>query len=82
MKGKKPSEETRAKISNSKAGKPKPKGSGRPFQPIEVIDIKNNITTNYNSLSAAALALNIRQSIISKYFSQNQKSPYKSRYIF
>ena len=44
--------------------------------------LKNNITTSYDSLSAAALALNLKQAIISMYFRQNQESPYKGRYIF
>jgi len=63
-------------------GKPRPEGSGSPSQPIEVIDIKNNITTIYDSISAAALVLNIKQSRISTYFSRNQNKPYKLRYIF
>ena len=33
-------------------------------------------------MSGAALALNIKQSIISVYLKRNQKSPYKLRYIF
>jgi NUMOD3 motif len=57
--GRKLSEKTRAKISSSLLGQAKPKGSGRPSLPIEVIDIKNNITTRYDSISEAALALNI-----------------------
>jgi group I intron endonuclease len=67
---------------NPMFGKPRPEGSGSPSQPIEVIDIKNNITTRYDSISAAALVLNIKQSRISMYFSRNQNKPYKSRYIF
>ena len=63
-------------------GKPKPEGSGTPSQPIEVIDIKNNITTRYDSISAPALVLNIKKARISMYFINNQKSPYKKRYIF
>ena len=49
-------------------GKPRPEGSGSPSQQIEVIDIKNNITPKYDSISAAALALNIKPSRISMYF--------------
>lgn len=67
---------------NPMFGKPRPEGSGSPSQQIEVIDIKNNITTKYDSISAAALALNIKQSRISMYFSRNQNKPYKSQYIF
>jgi len=72
--GQKLSEESRAKMSSSKAGekhpmfgkyKPRPEGAGRPYQKIEVIDIKNNITTIYDSISAAALALNIGKRFLS-----------------
>lgn len=67
---------------NPMYGKPRPDGSGSPSQKIEVIDIKNNITTIYDSISAAALALNIKQPRISMYFSRNQNKPYKLQYIF
>ncbi len=67
---------------NPMFGKPRPEGSGSPSQQIEVIDIKNNITTKYDSISAAALALDIKQSRISMYFKRNQNKPYKLRYIF
>jgi group I intron endonuclease len=67
---------------NPMFGKPRPEGSGSPSQKIEVFDIKNNITTVYDSISAAALALNIKQSRISMYFSRNQNKPYLLRYIF
>ena len=84
MFGKKHSDETRKKISEQKLGKPKPRseGAGKPSQKIEVIDIQNHITTIYDSISAAALALDIKQSLISMYFHRNQKSPYQGRYIF
>ena len=62
-------------------GKPRPEGAGSPSQKIEVTDIKNNITTKYDSISSAALALNIRKSTISIYFARNQKL-YKNQYIF
>ena len=93
MFGKKHSDITIAKMSSAIAGekhpmfgKSRPEGAGRPYQKIErealVIDIKNNITTIYDSISAAALALNIAKPSISKYFSINQKSPFRGRYIF
>ena len=53
-----------------------------PSQQIEVIDIKNNITSRYDSISSAALALDIKNSRISNFLRLNQKSPYKDRYIF
>jgi group I intron endonuclease len=80
--GKQHSSETRAKISIFKAGKPRPQGAGKSSQPVEVIDIKNNIKTIYDSISAAALALGIKSATISKYFSNDQKKPYNSQYVF
>jgi hypothetical protein len=37
-------------------GKAKPAGAGTPSQAIEVFDNKNNQTTTYDSISAAARA--------------------------
>jgi hypothetical protein len=88
------SEASRAKMSISQIGKkageknhmfgkhnPRPKGAGRPYQKIEVIDIKNNITTIYDSIALAALALKTHHSSISNYFARNQKL-YKNQYAF
>lgn len=47
---------------------PRPEVSGSPSQQIEVIDIQNNIDTTYDSISAAAVALNIKKPRISMYF--------------
>jgi len=52
------------------------------FQAIEVTDIKNDTTTSYDSMSAAAIALNINIRRISDYFVRNQVKPYKGRYTF
>jgi hypothetical protein len=49
---------------------------------VKVTDLETNITTTYNSMSAAASALNIPKSRISMYFANNQQKPYKNRYIF
>jgi len=65
-----------------KKGEPKPVGSGKPSQQIEVTDITNNTTTSYDSINAAARALNIRKSVIDMYFSNNQQKPYKGQYTF
>lgn len=62
-------------------GKPRAVGAGSPSKKMEVIDIQNNITTIYDSMSSAASALNIRKSTIYGYFSHNRKL-YKNRYIF
>jgi len=63
-------------------GKVKPEGSGRASQIIQVLDVTTNVTTEYNSMGEAALSLNIKQPLISTYFSNNQTKPYKGRYIF
>ena len=60
----------------------KPEGSGKPSQRIKVLDILTNESTIYDSMSAAASALGIKHFAISKYIRNNQKSPYKKRYIF
>jgi len=84
-----PSDETRTIMSDAKKGEnnpnygePRPEGAGRPSQKIEVIDNKNNQTTTYDSIREAAKALNINQTVIVKYFSRNQKNPYKGQYTF
>jgi hypothetical protein len=51
---------------------------------IEVLDLgasPTDITTIFHSIREAGKALNINHSIISEYFSRNQKRPYKGRYI-
>jgi len=94
MKGKKHSEEARAKMSDSQKavnrsgknhpmfGKVRPEKSGRLTQKIAVLDLLENKRTEYDSISAAALALGIKQTRISMYFINNQKKAYKGRYIF
>ena len=49
---------------------------------IQVLDLETNTKTIYNSISAAAKALNILQQTISVYFKRNQTKPYKGRYVF
>ena len=63
-------------------GQPRIEGAGKLSQKIEVIDNKNNQTTTYDSIREAAEALNIHQTVISKYFSRNQQKPYKGQYTF
>lgn len=82
MHGKNHSAETRKKMSDAKLGKAKPEGSGRPCQAIEVFDIKNNLTTQYDSIRAAARALAIPCDSIRSTFRKNRQKPYKNRYIF
>jgi group I intron endonuclease len=97
MYGKKHSDETRKKISDAqkkidnpgrfKTGNNNPnfgkklKGVGKPSQQISVTDITNDTTTSYNSISEAARALNINNSVITKYFSRNQQNAYKGIYF-
>ena len=83
MTGKTPSDEIKKKISDAMKGqKKKPAEAGRPSQQIEVTDIKNDITTSYDSIREAARALNISRAVITMYFSRNQKKPYKGKYTF
>nr|QCW06902.1 hypothetical protein [Drechslerella brochopaga] len=63
-------------------GKPKSESSGKPSQKISVFDNKNNITTIYDSINAAAAALKINISSISMYFTRNRTNLYKGRYVF
>lgn len=49
---------------------------------IQVTDLELNTKTIYKSMRAAARALNIGQSSISKYFLYNMEKPNKGRYIF
>lgn len=49
---------------------------------IEVIDLQLNTIANYNSIRAAARALDIGYSSITNFLKRNQKSPYKGRYMF
>jgi len=81
-KGKSHSKETRKKMSDAKKGFVRAEGAGRPTQKIEVFDIENNVTTIYDSIHEAARALNIKHSVISTYFKNDQKKAYKGRYIF
>ena len=89
MFGKKHLLETREKMSAANKGenhpnygKPKHLGSGSPAQAIEVTYVQTKKKTSYVSIHEAARALNIKQSVITMYFSRNQKKPYKGLYIF
>jgi len=72
MTGKNHSNETKQKISDAMPTSIK----------IEVTDIPNNTTTSYNSMSEAAIALNINKSVINLDFIRNQQKPYKGIYTF
>jgi NUMOD3 motif/NUMOD1 domain len=72
MFGKNHSDETRKKMSDNISTS----------QRLEVFDIKNNQITTYDSIHEAARVLNIKQSIITMYFTRNQKKPYKGLYTF
>jgi group I intron endonuclease len=81
------SKETRLKMSLAKKkenhpmfGKIRAERVGKPFQKIEVLDLSTNLRTEYDSISAAAKALNIPQGSISNYF-RLEKKIYKKRYI-
>jgi len=87
--GRKHSDDTKKIMSDAKKGEknpnygqPRTEGSGKASQVIEVVDLEEKTTITYDSKSAAARALNIRNSNIDMYFLNNQKKPYKGRYIF
>jgi group I intron endonuclease len=82
MYGKNHTEETKTIMSEAKKGQQKPSGSGSPSQAIEVTDNNTNEKTLYDSMSAAARALNINICRISNYFVRNQVKPYKGQYTF
>lgn len=67
------SEETRVKLLEKQKDR---------CQKIEVLDLESNETISYYSIREAARVLGIKQNRITMYFLQNQKSPYKGRYIF
>lgn len=76
--GSKRSEETRAKMSASKMGN---SNGNKHAQKIEVTDLQTGIYISYNSMCEAAKALNLLISSISNYFSCNQKTSFKKRYL-
>lgn len=69
-------------MSAANLGISRPKGAGKPSQRISVLDVLTNEKVEYISFSEAAKALNINRTIISSYFRNNQKKPYKGRYVF
>ena len=79
--GYKHTEQTKAAVSAASLGKARPEGSGRPSQRIEVFNLLTSERTEYDSISAAALALNIKKAIISTYIRNNQKKPLKKIYV-
>jgi len=81
QKGKNHTEETKKKISDALVGNTNSQNQPN-SQAIEVTDIKNNTINSYDSIREAARALNIHYTSIVKYFSQNQKNPYKGQYTF
>jgi hypothetical protein len=81
MLGRTHSEESKKKISDSKKGAAQPLGTGKPSQSIEVTDIKKNTKTIYDSISAAARALDIPGHRSLQYSLTTGKA-YKKRYTF
>jgi len=60
----------------------RPDGAGSPSKPINVFDNETKVTYTYESISEAARILGIKKPIISRYIQNNQKKPYKSRFVF
>ena len=65
------SDETKAKMSLAKIDS---------MVPIEVFDLETQIKTIYPSINAAAKALNVHKSSITRYFSKKSLKPFKGRY--
>ncbi|KAG0632589.1 GIY-YIG endonuclease, partial [Tuber brumale] len=90
MSGRKHSEETRKKMSSAEHSRHFKPGKDHPMfgknlsdeVKMQFFDKDTNETTRYDSISAAARALNIKQAHISMYFANNQQKPYKGRYTF
>ena len=82
MFGRKHSDEARKKMSEIKLGRARPCGAGSPAKKIEVFNNKDNSTTIYDSIGAAAIALAIGKSVISKYLARNDQKLYKGQYTF
>jgi len=86
--GRRHSEDTKEKIRNAHnpgrylKGQRKREGAGRAPQAIEVFVLETGNKNTYESTREAGRALNIDSSIISRYLRNNQKKPYKGRYIF
>jgi Mlc titration factor MtfA (ptsG expression regulator) len=67
--------QSRSKMGNSGGIQPN-------SQKIAVLDLETNLTTTYDTIRAAARAINLRQSSISNYLASNPTNPFKKRYIF
>jgi hypothetical protein len=90
--GSKHSDETRNKISDTvkksensgrfKIGQSRAEGAEVPSIKISVFDQKTNQITTYDSLSEAAIALNITYKAISYHLEACKPKPCKNRYIF
>ena len=65
-----------------KKDQPKPEGSGRASQAIEVFDLELKITTYYDSIREAGRDLKIDESSIRYHLKSNSKKPCKGQYTF
>jgi predicted transcriptional regulator YheO len=77
--------ETKAKISASMKGKTRSEDTKTRLSeangtPVEILDLKNNITTTFDSIRQVAKALNIAHSTVLKYL--KLQMPYQNRYVF
>ena len=66
----------------AKLGKTRPERAGSLPQKISEFDLLTSKTTVYDSISATAEAIGIKQSQISIYFIRNQKKPSKNNIYF
>jgi group I intron endonuclease len=71
------SEDTRRRISEAR----KVNGAGIPCVQLEVLDLETGIKTTYDSISEAAIALDVKRPSLSRYLLGTQVKPFKGRYI-
>jgi group I intron endonuclease len=81
--GRKHSDKSRANLSdlnkgekNPMYGKARSQEAGKPAHKIEVFDKETNKYFVFDSVNAAARALNMRQSSISRFIAKNQQEPH------
>jgi hypothetical protein len=83
MSGRNHSDETRQKMSDAQKAMDRTGENHPKSQKIVVTDLETKEPPKtFDSISAASRALNINQSSIVYYFSNNQQKPYKGRYTF
>lgn len=78
MFGKDVSEETKAKLSEAAKNRVKSK---KPSFVVEILDLENNLTTEYKSIREAARSLGTNMSTLVSRDKRGTKKAYKGRYV-